>query len=83
MERITRKQVEGIFEVWLKTTGRRRAENWKDVGAYGLDWGYGGAVVYRLLEGGGHAQPFGDERRQAREMWYTLHFALRVAEERQ
>ena len=84
--RITRKQVEGIFEVFIKTIGGHVATAYNDVGGYRLDYvgGYGGYNVERISNaGGGIDQPFGSERRSPSEMWATLHFALRVVEHTQ
>ena len=83
MERITKKQVEGIFQVYLHTTGRKPASRYDDVGGYYLDdnGAYGGFVVCQVLEGTAITCPFGDGRRKAREMWDCLHFALRAHED--
>jgi hypothetical protein len=78
-DRITRKNVEGIFDVFLKSIGGRRAVDYKDVGAFRLDHNgiYGGYMIEHIVnEGGGISQPFGHTRRSAAEMWYTLSFAI-------
>jgi hypothetical protein len=36
MERITRKQLEGVFEAWCKAIGGRKATSYNDVGGYYL-----------------------------------------------
>ena len=84
MERISKKQVEGIFQAFLKTTGRREAESYNDVGAYRLDYAacYGGFNVEKIgNSSGGVGHPFGDNRKPAREMWNALHFAMRAHED--
>jgi hypothetical protein len=82
--RTSRKQVEGVFERFCEASGNRVAKTYDDHGALRLDYAaeYGGYNIEKINdETSGVSHPFGDTRRTAREMWDTLHFALRVLEQ--
>jgi hypothetical protein len=76
--RTTRKEVESLFESLCATLGKRVATAWNDVGAWSLDYNphYGGYVIIEQMEHGESA-PYGDYRRSAGDMAYTIRFALR------
>lgn len=78
MARTTRKQVEGIFAVFVNSIHGHVATDYNDVGGYSLDYAsaYGGYRVERVEnEQGGVTTPLGNTRRPATEMWHTLYFA--------
>ena len=82
-ERITRKNVEDVFEIFVKKIGGHVATAYNDMGGYRLDYTacYGGYNVERVVNDGGKISfPFGSSRQGIREMYFTLHFALRVAD---
>ena len=79
MTRITKAQVQGIFERFIGAIGGFAAQSYNDVGGYTLDNipSYGGYVIEKISNsGGGVSQPFGSTRRSPREMWDTLRFAM-------
>ncbi len=78
MERITKKQVEKLFQHFLKVTGRKPLASFNDVGGYFLEYNgiYGGFIICQMMENGGEATPLGLGRKTSREMWNCLHFAL-------
>ncbi len=83
MDRITRKNVEGLFETLCKAMGKRIATDYNDVGAWGLEYiaCYGGWVIYEITsEGGAQRHPIVDNRNTNREMWEAMRFALRAME---
>ena len=84
MKRITKKHVAGIFEEYLKITGRRHAQSISDAGGYRLDYNsaYGGYNVEKVSnENGGVSCPFGSCRMRPQEMWNAINFALRAHED--
>jgi hypothetical protein len=84
-DRCTRKDVEAHFERLIKAIGGRVASDYKDVGAYRLDWNatYGGGNIERIVNAqGGVTQPFGITRRNATEFVSAAYFAIDVLAER-
>jgi hypothetical protein len=82
--RITRRHVESVFDSFLNSVGGRKAESYKDVGGYTLDYAavYGGYQVERISnEGGGVSLPFGHGRRSTKEMYDVMAFAIRVLDD--
>jgi hypothetical protein len=80
-DRITNKQVEGLFKTLATKCGRRVATSYDDVGAWRLDYNsvYGGWNIEEISSAtGGVTNPLGESRRKNAEMWYTMHFALRA-----
>lgn len=78
-DRYTRKDAEAAFNRLISAIGGRVAKDYKDVGAYRLDWNgsYGGGNIERISnEPGGVSQPFGANRRNAREFCDAVRFAL-------
>jgi hypothetical protein len=78
MDRYTRKDAENAFERLLTATGNRRSTSWNDVGGWNLDYAacYGGYVVEEVNNpSGGISQPFGSQRRTAREFVDCVRFA--------
>lgn len=81
MDRITKSMVQKAFELFVSTIGGQVARNYNDVDRYGLDYNgvYGGYLIYRIVNvHGGQTCPFGYTRKNVREMFDTLHFAMRV-----
>ena len=76
-QRYTRKDAEHAFERLLAMTGKRKATSWNDVGGWTLDYApiYGGYNVEEISSpSGGVSQPFGMQRRTAREFCDTVRF---------
>lgn len=88
MDRYTKQDAFAAFNRLVAAIGGRVAEDYKDVGAYRLDWNgtYGGGNIEQIINaGGGVRQPFGAERHKAREFCTMIHFtmkALALAEKR-
>jgi hypothetical protein len=83
MDRITRKNVEGLFETLCKALGKRVATDYNDVGAWRLDYiaCYGGWVIEEIVsESGAIRHVIVDNRKSNREMWEAMRFALRAVE---
>jgi hypothetical protein len=83
MDRITKKNVEGLFETLCKAMGKRIATDYNDVGAWALDHNshYGGWVIVEIVnEAGGQRNPVIEMRLRNREMWQAMRFALRALE---
>lgn len=81
MDRYTRKDAEASFTRLITAIGGRVATAYNDVGAYRLDWNgtYGGGVIERVSNPqGGVSQPFGMQRRNAREFCDAVRFAMDV-----
>ena len=75
----TKKQVESIFEIFVKAIGGTVANRYDDHGAYRLDNNpvYGGYNIERIhKENSGVTQPFGCKRHKPAEMWELLRFGL-------
>jgi len=80
-DRITNKQVEGLFRTLAAKCGRRISTRYNDVGAWQLDHNsvYGGWNIEEIVTStGGISHPLGESRRKNTEMWYTMQFALRT-----
>ena len=78
MDRITEKNVKGVFEIFIKNIGGRIAKDPFDHNAYRLDYNgvYGGYNIEQIMpDNTGVRQPFGCERHKAREMFDMLRFA--------
>lgn len=83
MDRYTRKDAEHYFERLIAAIGGRIAQDYKDIGAYRLDWNgtYGGGVIEKIVnEGGAVSQPFGRMRRNAKEFVACVGFAIDAIE---
>jgi hypothetical protein len=80
MERTTRKHVEGIFEIWVKSIGGKLANSYNDVGGYRLDYNgiYGGFKVEQIHNenGGVSDNVFSCYRMKASEMYRALYAAI-------
>ncbi len=82
-ERITAKQVEGLFHTFAKACGKRVALSHLDVGGWQIDYNsaYGGWLIEEVTNSSGAlSDVLGSTRRPTTEMWYTMHFALRAIE---
>ena len=77
-DRYTRKDAEAAFTRLISAIGGRVATKYNDVGAYRLDWNgvYGGNIELISNEQGGVSQPFGVQRRNAREFCDAVCFAI-------
>jgi hypothetical protein len=78
-DRYTRKDAEAAFTRLISAIGGRVATTYNDVGAYRLDWNgtYGGGNIELITsQSGGVSQPFGMQRRNAREFCDSVRFAL-------
>lgn len=82
-ERISKKNVEALFNAFVKAIGGHIATNYNDIGGYDLNYSqYGGFEINRIMnDSGGLTQPFGMTRRKTTEMYYTLSFAIKAIEE--
>lgn len=82
-ERITQKQVIGLFKTLTQACGKHVAKSHHDIGGWQLDYNsvYGGWQIQEIHnESGAVSDPMGSTRRQSTEMWYTMQFALRTIE---
>ena len=82
-ERITAKQVEGLFKTFTQACGKHVASSHKDVGGWQIDYNssYGGWSIEEVTSSSGALSDVLDStRRPTTEMWYTMHFALRAIE---
>ena len=82
-DRITSRQVEGLFKTLATKCGHRVATTYGpiDIGAWRLDFNsvYGGWNLEEIVNSsGGVTLPLGEARRKNTEMWYTMQFALRA-----
>ena len=80
-DRVTKEMVVAQVDRLMKMLGGHWAKDYKDVGGWELDYNsiYGGYVINTIYNvGGAVAQPFGAMRRNAREMYDTLYFAMEV-----
>lgn len=76
--RTTKKDVELVFERFVKTSGNRIARSWDDVGGWQLDYDscYGGWQIQVIANSnGGVSLPFGSERFNHSSMCSNLWFA--------
>lgn len=83
MDRYTRKDAERSFWQLCASLGKRVAGSYNDVGAWTLDYNsvYGGYVVHEIsTDGGGVSEPFGSQRRPAREFCSCVNFTIRALE---
>jgi hypothetical protein len=84
VDKYTRKDAEAAFDRLIKAIGGRIATSYNDVGAYRLDWNgvYGGGNIEQITsESGGVRQPFGAQRRNAREFCDSVRFAVDALEQ--
>lgn len=75
---------EVAFDRLIHHMGCRVAVDYKDVGAYRLDWNavYGGGNIERIVtDTGGVTQPFGMMRRNAKEFCVSARFAMDAIDE--
>jgi hypothetical protein len=80
-DRITKQMVvKAVERLMQKFPQGHWAKDHKDAGGWILDYNgiYGGYVIMELLQGGGETGIFGLMRRNAREMYDTISFALEV-----
>jgi hypothetical protein len=85
MERHTRKDAEAQFKRLVAAIGGRIAVDYKDVGAYRLDWNpiYGGGNIERIYnDKGAVTQPWGARRMNAREFSDFVYFSMNTLAER-
>jgi hypothetical protein len=79
MDRYTSKNAHARFNELCKVLGKRVATNYKDVGAWFLDYQacYGGYIISEYMAGGGESHPVCNRRMSAREFCETINFAIR------
>ena len=79
MERYTRKNVEARFLELCNVLGKRVATNYKDAGAWFLDYNanYGGYIISEYMANGGEFHPVCNRRMPAREFCETINFGIR------
>ena len=82
MERITRKQLESLFELFVtKYLNGHVAKSFNDPNGYKLDYAreYGGYRIERICaDSTGVDIPFRDRRRTSGEMWDYMHGMMAV-----
>lgn len=79
--RYTKKEVKGMFSRLVKAMGQREdGGSWNGLG---LDYNstYGGYTIVEFGELGSEGHPFGALRRNAREMYLSMHMAAIALEE--
>ena len=77
--RTSKRDLHAIFETFCRASGQPMARAYNDVGGLRLDYNsvYGGYVMEKIINASGAVtRPYGDYRRQAGEMYDTLHFAV-------
>lgn len=89
--RITQKDVRGLFNTFCEVMGFEQfdwqaweADKNSQIGTYQLDYNsvYGGWYIERIANAGlAISNPFQSYRMKNSEMWYTMHFAIRLKEE--
>ncbi len=81
-QRITKKHVEEVFEVFCSVARFRKSRAYNDMGGLKLAWNFNNlATVERSSNTGGVFHPFGELAMTGREMNAALHFAMRVIED--
>jgi hypothetical protein len=81
MDRWTTKDIESLFDTFLKASGNRKAEDYKDVGGMRLDHNsvYGGYVIEQIVnDAGAIRHPYGDRRFGPTELANILTFYIRA-----
>ena len=81
--KITKKDVQGVFKRFLKALGGRLAVNYKDQGAFDLEYNteYGGWLVEEITgDMGAIDHPFLNVRLTTKEMYWALLMASRALE---
>jgi hypothetical protein len=83
MNRTTRKEVEGVFRLWLSGIKGREAMDYNDVGGYRLDYNsvYGGYRVERICNAQGGVSDVFTTRLKAWEFVTALRVSMRSIEE--
>jgi hypothetical protein len=77
--KVTKQVIESRFKALCDALGKRVATDYKDVGAWSLDYArcYGGFVIVEIMAHG-EKHPFGHERVSASELYTMINFALRA-----
>lgn len=77
--RVNKQNIKSRFIALCDALGKRVATNYKDVGAWSLDYArcYGGYIIVEIMEHG-ESHPFGHERVSANELYTMINFALRA-----
>ena len=81
--RTTRKEIEGVFNLWVNSINGRIAKSYNDTGAYRLDYAacYGGYRVERICNASGGVSDIFNTRLPAWEFVTALRYAMRTLEE--
>lgn len=77
--RYTKQNVRNRFEALARVLGKRIAADWKDVGAWKLDYNphYGGYIIAEYMENGGETHPVFSSRLPAGQFCEAVNFAIR------
>jgi hypothetical protein len=80
--RITKADLQGMFNRFLRNIKARKDNGSYDVGSFALDYNacYGGYKVEKIGEFGSTAYPFSNRRLPAREMYEALYMACTALE---
>lgn len=80
MDRVTKQDVKCMFNRLCKAMKRLNGENYQELT---LDYiaCYGGYVIEQACENGGVSNPFGSIRRNAREMYLSMHMTAQALED--
>lgn len=81
--RTTRKEVEGVFKLWVAAVGGHVASSYSDVNGYRLDHNsvYGGYCIERICNESGGVSVVLDHRQSAYAFVTSLRMAMRSLEE--
>ena len=82
--RISEKDVRELFVLFCKEFNFPIMTRAREEGHYFINtnFTYGGHIICSLREGGGERNPFGCDRKNSREMYDAMHFALNVKYEK-
>lgn len=78
MERITEKMLRYRFEILCKSLGKKVAESYKDIGAWGLSEYLGNWNIIEFGVSGSESNPLSCQRFTKRELFDQINFALRT-----
>jgi len=83
MSRVSKKDIESQFKLFIEAIGGKVAADYKDVGGFKLDYSsiYGGYRITQIFsEGGAINMPFGDFRTRKGDFYYQLIFATNAVQ---
>ena len=79
MKRVTKKEVQGMFNRLCKAIKKLAGENYQELTLDHIAC-YGGYVIEQECENGGVSNPFGSVRRNAREMYLSMYMTAQALE---